>query len=133
MLFFALRMLGFGKKILDLCIKHWKIVLPVIIIIVEFFVVSNIYYDKGVSDEKAKWEQRIKIETEKNKKLTDQIAQGTLDYGKLAAEKDKVRVEKETIHENRINTIIQEKPVYKECKTDMDVLSQLNAIRSAGQ
>lgn len=133
MLFFALRMLGFGKKILDLCIKHWKIVLPVIIIIVEFFVVSNIYYDKGVSDEKAKWEQRIKIETEKNKKLTDQIAQGTLDYGKLAAEKDKVRVEKETIHENRINTIIQEKPVYKECKTDMDVLSELNAIRSAGQ
>lgn len=133
MLFFALRMLGFGKKILDLCIKHWKIVLPVVIIIVEFFVVSNIYYDKGVSNEKAKWEQRIKIEAEKNKKLTDQIAQGTLDYGKLVAEKDKVRVQKEIIHENRINTIIQEKPVYKECKTDMDVLSQLNAIRSAGQ
>jgi hypothetical protein len=133
MLFFALRMLGFGKKILDLCIKHWKIVLPVVIIIVEFFVVSNVYYNKGVSNEKAKWEQRIKIEAEKNKKLTDQIAQGTLDYGKLAAEKDKVRVEKETIYENKINTIIQEKPVYKECKADMDVLGQLNAIRSAGQ
>lgn len=133
MLFFALRMLGFGKKILDLCIKHWKIVLPVVIIIVEFFVVSNVYYNKGVSNEKAKWEQRIKIEAEKNKKLTDQIAQGTLNYGKLAAEKDKVRVEKETIYENKINTIIQEKPVYKECKADMDVLSQLNAIRSAGQ
>lgn len=133
MLFFALRVLGFGKKILDLCIKHWKIVLPVVIIIVEFFVVSNIYYDKGVAAEKAKWEQRIKIETEKNRKLTEQIAEGTLEYGRLAAEKDKVRVEKETIYQNKINTIIQEKPVYKECKTDMDVINQLNAIRSLGQ
>ncbi len=133
MLFFALRMLGFGKKILDLCIKHWKIVLPVVIIIVEFFVVSNIYYDKGVATEKAKWEQRIKEETEKNRKLTEQIAKGAADFGKLAAEKDKVRVQKEVIHENRINTIIQEKPVYKECKTDSDVLNELNAIRSLGQ
>lgn len=133
MLFFALRMLGFGKKLLELAIKYWKVVLPVVIIIVEFFVVSNIYYNKGVTTERTKWEERIRIETEKNKKLTDQIAKGTEEYGKLAAEKDKVRVEKEIVHENRINTIIQEKPVYKDCAADSDILSELNAIRSLGQ
>lgn len=133
MLFFALRMLGFGKKILELCIKHWKIILPIVVIVIEFFVVSNVYYNKGVANEKAKWEERIRIETEKNQKLTAQIAKGAEEYGKLAAEKDKIRVQKEIVHENRINTIIQEKPVYKDCAADSDILSELNAIRSLGK
>ena len=118
---------------MELAIKYWKIVLPVVIIVVEFFVVSNIYYNKGVTTERAKWELRIKQETEKNKKLTDQIAKATADYGILAAKQNEARVLKEVIHENKINTIIREKPVYKDCKTDANVLSELNAIRSAGR
>jgi hypothetical protein len=133
MLFFALRVLGFGKRILDLAIQHWKIVLPVVIIVVQFFVVSNIYFDKGVDHERSKWEARIKAEAAKNEKLTNQIAEGTKQYGEAAAEEDKARVEKEIVYQNKIKTIIQEKPVYKECKTDEDVLSQLNALRSLGE
>lgn len=133
MLFFALRMLGFGKKLLELAIKYWKIVLPVIIIIVEFFVVSNMYYNKGVNTERAKWEERIRVETEKNKKLTESIAASVANYGELAQKQDEARVEREVIHERKINTIIQEKPIYKDCKTDTDVLGELNAIRSAGR
>jgi hypothetical protein len=126
-------MLGFGKKLLELAIKHWKIVLPVVIIIVEFFVVSNVYYNKGVTEERTKWEKRIQIEGEKNKKLTDSIASQAVNYGELARKQDQARVQKEVIHENSIRTIIQEKPVYKECKTDADVLKELNAIRGLGQ
>lgn len=133
MLFFALRMLGFGKKLLELAIKHWKIVLPVVIIILEFFVVSNVYYDKGITEERTKWEKKIAIEGEKNKKLTDSIASQAVNYGELARKQDQARVQKEVIHENSIRTIIQEKPVYKECKTDADVLKELNAIRGLGQ
>lgn len=126
-------MLGIGKKLLELAIKYWKIVLPVIIIIVEFFVVSNIYYNKGVNTERAKWEERIRIEGEKNRKLTESIAASVANYGTLAQKQNDARVQREVIHENKINTIIQEKPVYKDCKTDSDVLSELNAIRSAGK
>jgi len=133
MLFFALRMLGFGKKLLELAIKYWKIVLPVVLIIVEFFVVSNVYYNKGVTEERAKWEKKIAIEGEKNKKLTDSIASQAINYGELARKQDQARVQKEIVHENSIRTIIQEKPVYKECKTDADVLKELNAIRGLTQ
>jgi len=133
MLFFALRMLGFGKKLLELAIKYWKIVLPVVIIIVEFFVVSNVYYNKGVTEERTKWEKRIAIEGEKNRKLTESIAASVNNYGELARKQDQARVQKEVVHENNIRTIIQEKPVYKECKTDADVLKELNAIRSLGK
>lgn len=133
MLFFALRMLGFGKKLLELAVKYWKIVLPVVIIIVEFFVVSNVYYDKGVKEERTKWEERIKIEAEKNRKLTESIAASVNNYGELARKQDQTRIQKEVVHENNIRTIIQEKPVYKECKTDADVLKELNAIRGLGQ
>jgi hypothetical protein len=126
-------MLGFGKKLLELAIKHWKIVLPVVIIIVEFFVVSNVYYNKGVTEERTKWEKKIEIEGEKNRKLTDSIATQAVNYGELARKQDQARVQKEVIHENSIRTIIQEKPVYKECKTDADVLKELNAIRGLGQ
>jgi hypothetical protein len=133
MLFFALRMLGFGKKLLELAIKYWKIVLPVVIIIVEFFVVSNVYYDKGVTEERVVWQKRVDAETEKNKKLTDSIASQAVNYGELARKQDQTRVQKEVVHENSIRTIIQEKPIYKDCKTDSDVLKELNAIRSLGQ
>lgn len=133
MLFFALRMLGFGKKLLELAIKYWKIVLPVVIIIVEFFVVSNVYYNKGVTEERAAWQKRVDAEAEKNRKLTESIAAQTVNYGELARKQDQARVQKEVVHENSIRTIIQEKPVYKDCKTDGDVLKELNAIRSLGQ
>jgi hypothetical protein len=133
MLFFALRMLGFGKKLLELAIKYWKIVLPVVIIIVEFFVVSNVYYNKGVTEERTKWEKKIEIESEKNRKLTESIATQAVNYGELARKQDQVRVQKEIVHENSIKTIIQEKPIYKECKTDADVLKELNAIRGLTQ
>jgi hypothetical protein len=133
MLFFALRMLGFGKKLLELAIKYWKIVLPVVIIIVEFFVVSNVYYNKGVTEERTKWEKKIEIEGEKNRKLTESIATQAVNYGELARKQDQVRVQKEIVHENSIKTIIQEKPIYKECKTDADVLKELNAIRGLTQ
>lgn len=130
MLFFALRMLGFAKTILNFCLTHWKIFLPLLIIVVEFFVVSNIYYNKGVAEEKAKWEERIKIETEKNAKLTASIASAVDNYGTLADRQDEARVEREVVHENNIRTIIQEKPVYKECIVDDDVIDELNALRS---
>jgi hypothetical protein len=126
-------MLGFGKKLLELAIKYWKIVLPVVIIIVEFFVVSNVYYNKGVTEERTKWEKKIEAEGEKNKKLTDSIATQAVNFGELARKQDQVRVQKEIVHENSIKTIIQEKPIYKECKTDADVLKELNAIRGLTQ
>lgn len=123
-------MLGFAKTILNFCLTHWKIFLPLLIIVVEFFVVSNIYYNKGVAEEKAKWEERIKIETEKNAKLTASIASAVDNYGTLADKQDEARVEREVVHENNIRTIIQEKPVYKECIVDDDVIDELNALRS---
>lgn len=124
-------MLGFGKKLLELAIKYWKIVLPIVIIIVEFFVVSNVYYNKGVNTERAVWEEKIRIEGEKNRKLTESIANSVNNYGELARKQDAARVKTEVIHEEKIRTIIQEKPVYKDCKVDTDILKELNAIGAA--
>ena len=42
------------------------------------------------------------------------------------------RRDKETVRETRINTIVEEKPVYKECKVDQEVIDEQNALKAMG-
>lgn len=130
MLFFLLKLLGIGKFILDFVKDNWKICVPIILGVVAFIMLSKYYYNKGIIDERTAWEHRIAEETAKNNKLTNSLSDLSINYGLLARKENEDRVAKETIYEKRLNTIIQEKPIYKDCVVDQEVLDNLNAIRS---
>jgi hypothetical protein len=53
-------------------------------------------------------------------------------FGKVIETRNEERRDTEIIRENRINTIIQEKPIYTECKVDQEVVDQQNAIKALG-
>lgn len=112
--------------------KNWQWLLPTLLALIVFFWIKEHYYTLGRTEEKAVWEERIRIETEKNKKLTEVIASAVTTFGKAVQELEKTRVKKEIVHENRINTIIQEKPIYNECRIDLEVLESLNSIKALG-
>lgn len=132
MLGLGLKLLGIGKFLRDFFLQNWKWLVPLILLIAGFLWTKDHYYDLGRDNEKAAWEERIKQEEEKNKKLTDLLSTSVTNFGLLAKKEDEQRVNREIIRENRINTIIEEKPIYQECKVDQEVLDEQNAIKALG-
>lgn len=128
----GLKLLGIGKFLRDFFLQNWKWLVPLLLVIAGFLWTKEHYYNAGQSDEKAAWEEKIRIETEKNIRLTETIANAVNTFGTAVQKLDEVRIERETTHENRIDTIIQEKPVYTECKVDQEVLNEQNAIKALG-
>jgi hypothetical protein len=128
MIWIAAKLLGLKSLILD----NWKILIPVALVLAGFFYTKEHYYSAGKTDEKAYYESLIKTETSKNAALTSSIANLSTNYGVLAAKEDKVRIQKENTHEQKIQTIIQENPVYNQCVIDKSVLEEQNAIKALG-
>ena len=126
-------MLWLGLKLLGLknfLLKNWKWTLPLLALVAAFFVVSNMYYDKGVATERAAWEQRVKRETAKNAKTSERITTTVVKYAETKQKEAEVRIKKETVYKDRIVTLVKELPA--DCKVSQEVLDSRNAIRAQG-
>lgn len=126
MIWLGLKLLGIRKFLLE----NWKIVLPIVAIVAAFFMVSNIYYNKGVAAERQSWEERVRKEAAKNANKTEQIAKSVTNYGLVKQKEVEVRIKKETVYKDRIVTLVKELPA--ECKVSQEVLDSRNAIRAQG-
>lgn len=125
--------MGFGNRILGLIPTNVKVFICVVLAIFTcFFIVSKVYYNKGVDAEKSKWEEKVRVEAEHNAVLTSALVTLSANYGELYSQLSQARIGKETVHENRISTIIQEKPVYKECLVDKEIIDEQNALKALG-
>lgn len=132
MLTLGLKLIGIGKFLRDFFLQNWKWLVPVLLLVAGFLWTKNHYYDLGRQEEKLAWESRIKVEQEKNKRLTELLETSVVSFGETLQKEETERVSKEVIRENRINTIIQEKPIYQECKIDQEVLDEQNALKALG-
>lgn len=132
MLAFGLKLLGVGKFLRNFFLQNWKWLVPLLLIVTGFLWTKEHYYTLGQDTERAAWDSRIKEEAEKNKKLSDLLATSLNNYGQLVQKETDTRVQKEITHEQRINTIIQEKPIYSQCVIDKEVLSEQNSLKALG-
>ena len=128
----GLKLLGIGKFLKDFFLQNWKWLVPLLLIISGFLWTKEHYYTLGQDTERVVWETKIKEETEKNKKLSDLLATSLSNLGQLVQKESDIRVQKEITHEQRINTIIQEKPIYSQCVIDKEVLNEQNALKALG-
>jgi predicted negative regulator of RcsB-dependent stress response len=129
---FLLGLLRVGSYIKDFFLLNWKWLVPLIAIIIAFFVVSNHYYDKGVVEERASWEKRIESEDIRNRKFESKINDAITKFGTKVKKEAETRVTKETIYKNKIETIVKENLVYTQCLVDQEILDSRNAIRAQG-
>ena len=127
-----LTLLGVGKFLKDFFVENWKWIVPLLLAFAAFQWTKSHYYNLGTSDERVTWEAKVEKERKKNEELTAALLGNVETFGKLAEKENNERVSKEVIRENRINTIIQEKPIYQECKVDQEILDELNAIKALG-
>lgn len=125
-------LLGFGKFLRDFFLQNWKWLVPLMLLIGGFLWTKNHYYDLGRAEERAVWEQRLKTEREKNEKLSKSLAESVKSFNELVASRNEKRVEKEIVIQTRIDKIIEEKPIYKECVADQEILNDLNALKAMG-
>lgn len=94
--------------------------------------VKNDAYEKGIADEKARFEQIIAAEDAKNREFEAMLQNAITEYGTKAVEEAAKRVKKETVHTRTIETIVRDNPIYAECKAEPQVLEHRNIIRSLG-
>ena len=132
MLGLGLKLLGIGKFLRDFFLQNLKWLVPLIILVVAFFWTKDHYYDLGKEEERIVWEKKVEAERKRNEELTKALASSVDTFGKVVETRNEERTQKETIRETRINTIVEEKPVYKECKVDQEVLDEQNAIKALG-
>lgn len=132
MLAIGLKLLGIGNLIKEFFLRNWKWLVPVIALVISFFVVSDMYYDKGIAEEKARWEEKIKKEGDSNRAFEVIINNAIANFGKEAVEKALERVERETVYKDKIQTIVKNNPIYSSCLVGQDVIDNRNAIRAEG-
>lgn len=132
MLAFGLKLLGIGKFLRDFFLQNWKWLVPLIVVIVAFLWTKDHYYDLGQSEERTVWEAKVEAERKRNEELTKALASSVATFEKVINERNTERTNTEVIRENRINTIIQEKPIYQECKVDQEVVDEQNALKAMG-
>lgn len=132
MLGIGLKLLGIGKFLKDFFLTNWKWLLPLILIIVGFLWTRDHYYDLGTNTERLVWEARIEAERKKNEELTKLLASSVQTFAESVDLRNEERTEKETIRETRINTIVEERPIYKECLVDQEVIDEQNDLKAMG-
>jgi hypothetical protein len=127
-----LQLLGIGKVIKDFFLQNWKWIVPLLLALAAFQWTKSHYYNVGINKERAIWEAKVEKERKRNEELTTGLLTSVNNFGKLADKENGERTSKEVIRENRINTIIEEKPVYQECKVDQEILDEQNALKALG-
>ena len=128
----GLRLLGIGKFLKEFFLQNWKWIVPLLLVIAGFLWTKEHYYTLGQDTERAKWDKRVEEETKRNQELSINIGEALKTYGQLFLNKENNRLQKEVTHENRIETIIKEKPIYTDCKVDQEVLNEQNALKALG-
>jgi len=132
MLGLGLKLLGIGKFLRDFFLNNWKWLVPLMLLVAGFFWTKGHYYNVGINAERAIWEAKIEKERKRNEELTAGLLTSVNNFGRLAEKESEERTSKEVIRENRINTIIEEKPVYQECKVDQEIIDEQNALKALG-
>lgn len=132
MLGLGLKLLGIGKFLRDFFLQNWKWLIPLLVAIAAFLWTKDHYYDLGQSEERTVWEAKVEAERKRNEELTKALASSVDTFGKVIETRNEERTNTETIRETRINTIVEEKPIYKECKVDQEVIDEQNAIKAMG-
>lgn len=132
MLGLGLKLLGIGKFLKDFFLQNWKWLVPLLLIVAGFFWTKDHYYDLGKEQEKVAWEAKVEAERKRNEELTELLASSVDTFGKVVDARNEERIDRETIRETRINTIVEEKPIYQECKVDQEVIDEQNAIKAEG-
>ena len=132
MLGLGLKLLGIGKFLREFFLNNWKWLVPLILLVAAFFWTKDHYYDLGKETEAAAWEKKVEAERKRNEELTKLLASSLDTFGKVVETRNEERRDTEIIRENRINTIVQEKPVYTECKVDQEVIDEQNALKAMG-
>jgi len=129
---FLLKLLGAGKFLKDFFLQNWKWLVPLILVVIGFLWTRDHYLDQGRAEERLVWEERLEKEKLRNEKLTELLAGSVTTFAEAADTRNEERSEKETIRETRINTIIEERPVYLECLVDQEVIDEQNALKEMG-
>lgn len=129
---FLLGLLRFGSFLKSFFLQNWRWLVPVIAIIIGFFVVRDHYYDKGIADERAYWVKRIKEEDIRNREFESKINDAITKFGTKTNKEAQTRVVKETFYKNKIETIIKDNPVYTQCLVNQEIVDSRNAIRAQG-
>lgn len=129
---FLLKLLGIGRFLKDFFIQNWKWLLPIILLIVGFLWTRDHYLDQGKAEEKVVWEKKVEKERLRNEKLTNLLISSVTTFAEAAETRNKDRVEKETILETRISTIVEEKPIYQQCLVDQEIIDEQNALKEMG-
>lgn len=132
MLGIGLKLLGFGKFLKEFFLQNWKWLVPLILATLAFLWTKDHYYDLGVDEERAVWEKKLEVERKRNDYLTKALSSSVETFGKAVETRNEDRTSKEVIRESKINTIVEEKPVYIECKVDQEVIDEQNAIKAMG-
>ena len=128
----GLKLLGFGKFLKEFFLQNWKWLVPLILVTLAFLWTKDHYYDLGVEEEKAVWEKKLEAERKRNDYLTKALSSSVETFGKAVETRNGDRTSKEVIRESRINTIVEEKPIYIDCKVDQEVIDEQNAIKALG-
>lgn len=119
--------------------SNWKWLLPIILVIAAYFVISHVVsnikeeaYKNGVTFERARYEEIIKKEDKKNREFEATLRGIVTEFGEKAVQEAIARSKKETVYQNRVETIIRDKPIYTDCKADQEVIDSRNIIRKLG-
>jgi hypothetical protein len=135
MLIWALRFLGFGKSIFSFIGQNWKIFLPIILVIGAYFYhkhALNEAYDEGVKFEWTRVKALADAQDKRNREFETQMDSSIKKYGQQLLEDAAERVKQETIHTEKIKTIVQNNPVYEQCLVDQEVINLRNQTRALG-
>lgn len=138
-----LTILTFGKSffsnLFKFIIVNWKWVLPILIIVAGYFYVSHKIkeahetgYSAGVTYERDRQQAQIDIENRKNREFENLLAATVEKFGRDIADKTAQRVSRERDLTSRVDTIIRDNTVYRECEVDPEVLNIRNSIRLLG-
>jgi hypothetical protein len=132
MLGIGLKLLGVGKFLKEFFIANWKWLVPLILVILALLWTKDHYYDLGRGTERLVWEKKVEDERKKNEELTTKLADSVQTFAETVNNRNDTRVEKETIRESRISTIVEEKPIYEQCLVDQEVIDEQNALKAMG-
>jgi hypothetical protein len=129
---FLLKLLGVGKFLRDFFFQNWKWLAPLILVIVGFLWTRDHYLEQGKASERLVWEERLEKERLRNEELTKLLVDSVTTFAEVAEARNESRVERETIIETRINTLVEDNPMYEKCKVDQEVVNEQNALKEMG-
>ena len=132
MLNIGLKLLGVGKFLKEFFLANWKWLVPSILVVLGFLWTKNHYYNEGKLEERGIWEARVDEERKRNLALTEALAGSVQIFGDIVEARNEDRVQRETVRETRISTIIEEKPIYQQCLVDQEVIDEQNALKAMG-